>query len=57
MMGIYEHSGVKIKYLTQNSLDHHIHHAHPSKNYQAGFPILICDKLFGTYKGDKGGTP
>ena len=50
MLGIYEHSGIKIKYLGQDTIDHHIHHMYPSKNYQAGFPILIWDRLFGTYK-------
>jgi len=49
-IGIYEHSGLDIKYIGYNTIDHHIHHKYPSKNYQAGFPILICDKLFGTYK-------
>jgi lathosterol oxidase len=51
-IGIYEHSGIKINYLIHNTIDHHIHHMYPSKNYQAGFPILIWDRLFGTYKKD-----
>jgi sterol desaturase/sphingolipid hydroxylase (fatty acid hydroxylase superfamily) len=52
VMGIYDHSGIKhkINYLKHDSLDHHIHHLYPSKNYGAGFPILIWDRLFGSYK-------
>jgi len=49
-MGIYEHSGIKFNFLIHNTTDHHVHHMYPSKNYQAGFPILIWDRLFGTYK-------
>lgn len=50
MQGIYEHSGIKLNSIIYDTLDHHIHHLYPTKNYQAGFPVLFCDKLFGTYK-------
>jgi Delta7-sterol 5-desaturase len=51
-MGIYEHSGIKIDYKFYNTIDHHNHHIYPLKNYQAGFPILIWDKLFNSYKSN-----
>ena len=50
LMGIYEHSGIKFNYPFYSTLDHHIHHKYPNKNYGAGFPILIWDRLFGSYQ-------
>jgi len=49
--GIWDHSGIKINLFHHSSMDHHVHHLYPSKNYGAGFPILVWDKLFGTYRG------
>jgi len=50
MMGIYDHSGIKLKFPFYSTLNHHIHHKYPNKNYGSGFPILVWDKLFGTYQ-------
>ena len=50
LMGIYEHSGIKINFPFYNTLNHHIHHKYPNKNYGSGFPILIWDIFYGTYK-------
>lgn len=48
LMGIWDHSGIKLKYFKYRSIDHHIHHRHPSKNFSTGFPILIFDIFHGT---------
>lgn len=50
LSGIYDHSGLDLKYFNYSTLDHHIHHKYPNKNFGSGFPILIWDKLGGTYK-------
>ena len=50
MIGIYDHTNVKFKFLNYTSVDHHIHHIYPSKNFSLSFPIPICDILHGTYK-------
>ena len=50
MAGIYDHSGIRFKYLEYDTIHHHIHHLYPSKNFGSGFPILIWDILHGTYK-------
>ncbi len=50
MIGIWEHSGIKFKYFNYKSIDHHIHHKYPSKNFSTGFPILIFDILHGTFQ-------
>jgi sterol desaturase/sphingolipid hydroxylase (fatty acid hydroxylase superfamily) len=50
LMGIWDHSGIKFKYFNYRSIDHHIHHKHPSKNFSTGFPILIFDILHGTFQ-------
>jgi sterol desaturase/sphingolipid hydroxylase (fatty acid hydroxylase superfamily) len=50
LTGIYEHSGIKIVLPFYSTLDHHIHHKYPNKNYGAGFPILVWDRLFGSYQ-------
>jgi sterol desaturase/sphingolipid hydroxylase (fatty acid hydroxylase superfamily) len=46
-MGIYDHCGVKIKIFGYKSLDHHIHHKYPAKNFTTWAAI---DKFHGTYK-------
>jgi len=51
LMGIYDHSGIKLWFFSYSTLNHHIHHKYPNKNYGAGFPILVWDKLFGSYRG------
>ena len=48
--GIWDHSGIKKILFHHSSVDHHIHHLYPTTNYGAGFPILVWDKLFGTYR-------
>ena len=50
LLGILDHSGIKIKMFKYDSVDHHIHHLYPSKNFGGSSPILILDKLHGTYK-------
>jgi sterol desaturase/sphingolipid hydroxylase (fatty acid hydroxylase superfamily) len=50
IMGIYDHSGIKFQFSFYSTLYHHIHHKYPTKNYGSGFPILVWDKLFGSYQ-------
>ena len=50
LIGLWDHSGIKFKFGKYSSVDHHIHHMHPSKNFSTGFPILIFDILHGTYQ-------
>ena len=51
LMGIYDHSGIKFDFPFYSTVEHHIHHKYPNKNYGAGFPILVWDRLLGTYQG------
>ena len=48
LMGIWDHSGIKFEYLKYRSIDHHIHHRYPSKNFSTGLPFLLLDVLQGT---------
>ena len=58
MIGIWDHSGLNITKYNYNSIDHHIHHKYPSKNFGTSYPFLIFDMLHGTYKeGDTSSTP
>ena len=50
LLGIYDHSGVYFKFFKYDTIDHHIHHAYPTKNYGAGYAFMCWDRLFGTYK-------
>ena len=57
-VGIWDHSGLYITKYNYNSIDHHIHHKYPSKNFGTSYPFLIFDMLHGTYKeGDTSSTP
>jgi sterol desaturase/sphingolipid hydroxylase (fatty acid hydroxylase superfamily) len=50
LMGIYDHSGIKLYFSYYTTLTHHIHHKYPNKNFGSGFPLLVWDKLFNTYQ-------
>ena len=51
--GIYDHTSIKFNFCNYSSIDHHIHHIFPLKNYSSGLPIPLCDILHGTYKKRK----
>ena len=48
--GIFDHSGIKLKKLGYSTINLHIHHMYPHKNFGAGFPLLIWDILHGSYQ-------
>ena len=47
-VGIIDHSGKFVEYFPYKSIEHHIHHKFPLKNFSTGIPLF--DMLHGTYK-------
>ena len=47
LMGVWDHSGIKFSFWKYTSIEHHIHHMYPSKNFATGFAF---DRLHGTYQ-------
>ena len=47
-MGVLDHSGKFVNYFPYKSIEHHIHHVFPLKNFGSGLPLF--DMIHGTYK-------